>query len=233
MPDPAGRPAGSSRLPPAGATTPVRGPERGAEPTVRRALASREEVVDALFRLFCEAGFDGVSISDVSRATGLGKSSLYHHFPGGKDDMAGAVMAAVEGWIEDRVERPLAAAGDRAAQVTALVRAADELYAGGARPCIVASLLVGRPPEGLSERLGGVLRRWIAALATALEATGDAPDAARRKATAALVRIEGALVVARALDSREPFRAAIEDVRDMLSEPETAASSGPFRRDRG
>lgn len=190
----------------------------------RRAPMPREQIVAALFDLFREAGFDGVSISDVSRATGLGKSSLYHHFPGGKEDMAAAVMAVVEAWLAERIEGPLAA-GDRTQRIDAMLAAVEALFDGGTRPCIMASLLVGHPTGGLVKRLGSVLGRWIGALAGALEATGDAPEAARRKATAALVRIEGALIVARALGSEQPFREALSEVRADLHEPTPPAAA--------
>lgn len=45
---------------------------------------SREEVVDRLMDVILWHGYDGVSLSAFSGATRLGKSSLYHYFPGGK-----------------------------------------------------------------------------------------------------------------------------------------------------
>ena len=59
------------------------------------ATRSREEIVLALFDLFRRAGYEGVSIGEISAATGLGRSSLYHYFPGGKADMAAAVIRAL------------------------------------------------------------------------------------------------------------------------------------------
>ena len=52
------------------------------------ALASREVVLERLLATFRDQGYDGASLAELSAATGLGKSSLYHHFPGGKVDMA-------------------------------------------------------------------------------------------------------------------------------------------------
>ncbi len=52
-------------------------------------LLPREEVLDRLAAAFRRDGYDGASIARLSAATGLGKASLYHYFPGGKQDMAG------------------------------------------------------------------------------------------------------------------------------------------------
>jgi len=65
------------------------------------ALMSRDEVVERLVGVFQRCGYDGASLSELSAATGLGRSSLYHHFPGGKEEMARAVIARVGAWMRD------------------------------------------------------------------------------------------------------------------------------------
>ena len=53
---------------------------------------AKEEVVARLMKVFRREGYEGASLSRLSEATGLGRSSLYHHFPRGKEDMAAAVL---------------------------------------------------------------------------------------------------------------------------------------------
>ena len=62
------------------------------------AQASRDEVVDRLLTAFRRKGYDGASLADLSAATGLGRSSLYHYFPGGKEEMARAVLDRADAW---------------------------------------------------------------------------------------------------------------------------------------
>ena len=57
------------------------------------ALATKAEVLDRLMESFRRHGYDGASLATLSERTGLGKSSLYHHFPGGKEQMALEVLA--------------------------------------------------------------------------------------------------------------------------------------------
>ena len=59
-------------------------------------LLSKPEMLDRLMNLFRDKGFDGASLADISTATGLGKSSLYHHFPNGKEEIARQVLPDVE-----------------------------------------------------------------------------------------------------------------------------------------
>jgi TetR/AcrR family transcriptional regulator, lmrAB and yxaGH operons repressor len=64
-----------------------------------RIMTDRSAAIPALAEAFREHGFEGASLAHLCEATGLGKGSLYHFFPGGKDEMAAAVLADVDAWI--------------------------------------------------------------------------------------------------------------------------------------
>jgi len=181
------------------------------------APSSRDEIVICLFDLFRRAGYEGVSIGEISRATGLGKSSLYHHFPGGKADMAAAVVAFAKGWMKARVLAPLRAPSPLADRVDAMLAAVRELYDGGAAPCLVASMLLSRDP--IDADVGALIRDWIDALAAALREAGLPPREAVERATSAVITIEGALIVARAAMRLEIFEDAIGRARGSLTAP--------------
>ena len=51
-------------------------------------LVTDDQLLTALVGLFGDRGFDSASLADIALATGLQKSSLYHRFPGGKQQMA-------------------------------------------------------------------------------------------------------------------------------------------------
>ena len=72
----------------------------------------RAAALPALAELFRERGFDGASLSDIGERTGLGKGSLYHFFPGGKEEMATSVLDEIAGWFEEAVYRPLRGSED-------------------------------------------------------------------------------------------------------------------------
>ena len=55
------------------------------------------DVLPALGEVFREHGFEGASLSVIGKRTGLGKGSLYHFFPGGKEEMAAAVLTEIDG----------------------------------------------------------------------------------------------------------------------------------------
>lgn len=181
--------------------------------TSKEPLAPREEIVAALFDLFRRAGYDGVSLSGISAATGLGKSSLYYHFPDGKTDMAEAVGVYALNAMRAKLFAPLGAGGSLENKIAAMLKTVDALYEGGAAPCLVASML---PSGSASAPLRAIITEWIDALAGALKASGVKAKKARARAVDAVVSIEGALVVAQATGEIRVFRDALESARSAL-----------------
>lgn len=176
--------------------------------------------MDALYDLFRARGFEGVSIGDVSKATGLGRSSLYHHFPGGKDEMALAVARSARAWLQAHVVAPTLAEGDRIARVERMIGGVDQLFSGGGAPCLIASMTMPGAPDSVRTELGSALADWIDAVRDALLATGAGPAAADAAAIAAVSRIEGALIVARATGNQAAFTAGLAEARaDLIAVP--------------
>ena len=76
-----------------------------------------EDLLERLTRVFQDHGFEGASLSRISEATGLEKASLYHRFPGGKNQMAEAVLAHVGRWFVENLLAPLRETGPVAARI--------------------------------------------------------------------------------------------------------------------
>jgi TetR/AcrR family transcriptional regulator, lmrAB and yxaGH operons repressor len=181
------------------------------------ALLTREEVVARIQTVFRDHGFEGASLSEIAKATGLGKSSLYHHFPGGKDDMAVAVLARIEAWMREYVLEPLRGQGSPRARLHAMLDALDELYAGGTNACVLGALVTGGSRVKFQAYLQSAFALWIEALRALAAEAGIAESEARDHAEDAVVRIQGALIVAAGLDDPTPFRRALRNVeRDLL-----------------
>ncbi len=178
---------------------------------------SRDVVVVALYDLFRRRGFEGASLSDISEATGLGRSSLYHHFPGGKDDMAAAVTDFATEWIGKKLLAPLKTDAPIDARIAEMLAATRRMYDGGATPCLVASLIIS---PGLDQksvvRIRNIVRDWIAGIASALTANGLPGDEARRRATSAIIAIQGALLVARACGEDRIFGETLDRLQQEL-----------------
>lgn len=191
-------------------------PQAEEQRAARPAPATRDELVAALYGLFRRHGYDGVSLADISAATGLGKSSLYHYFPDGKPDMADAVGAFAIGAMRSKVFEPLAAEAPLAAKISAMLATASAMYEGGAAPCLVAAML---PSGAAAAPLRAIIAEWIDALAGALKAAGVKPAEARSRAVDAIIGLEGALIVSQATGDPSVFAKTASRLRASLSKP--------------
>ena len=102
-------------------------------------LISKDEVLARLLAAFSCDGYDGASLAELSQRTGLGKSSLYHYFPGGKAEMAAAVLGHLERVLGEVFTAALACRTP-AAQHARLLDGVDAFYAGGKTACILERL---------------------------------------------------------------------------------------------
>jgi AcrR family transcriptional regulator len=92
--------------------TPRAGAQPDGEEAERRLAGRRREVAIAALPVFLERGYAGTSMAALARATGLHKSSLYHHFPSKEALFLAALTAEATASLEaiealvDRKERP-------------------------------------------------------------------------------------------------------------------------------
>ncbi|WP_044564341.1 TetR/AcrR family transcriptional regulator [Azospirillum sp. B4] len=181
-----------------------------------RPLADRQDVISALAEIFRDHGFEGASLSTITARTGLGKGSLYNLFPGGKAEMAEAVLAHIDGWFRTHVFEPLDQADGGMAAVQAMFQATDAYFRSGRRVCVVGVFALGDARDLFTEQVRGYFAAWVTALAGALERAGRDPAQARADAEEVVAGIQGALVLARALDDTGVFTRTLARLRAGL-----------------
>jgi TetR/AcrR family transcriptional repressor of lmrAB and yxaGH operons len=176
-----------------------------------RIMTDRAQAIPALAEAFREYGFEGASLARLSEATGLGKGSLYNFFPGGKEEMAAAVLADVDDWFNRNVFEPLrdAAAGDPGA-IEDMCTAVTSYFRSGRRVCLQGAFALGRERDRFAATVSGYFERWIASLAAALRSAGQDGAEAHAAAVEAVAAIQGGIVLSRALDQPEIFTQAVE-----------------------
>ncbi|MDG5497891.1 TetR/AcrR family transcriptional regulator [Niveispirillum sp. BGYR6] len=183
-----------------------------------RLVAERADVIPLLAEAFRAYGYEGASLSRLCEKTGLGKGSLYHFFPGGKEEMAGAVLGEISHWFERQVFQPL----DNLPPVegvAAMLAAVDTYFQSGRRICLVGAFALDDTRDRFAVAVNGYFTRWQQALSGALQRLGFADVEAERHARAALSMIQGALVLSRALGNEQPFRDTITSLTAQLRLP--------------
>lgn len=172
----------------------------------------RDRMVVAAIQGMRTSGLAGAGINQVIAASGAPKGSLYHYFPGGKQQLA---QEALERFGEERraaLAKAMAGSGEPGAKIlrlfTGMAKGLErEQFQAG---CAVAGVALDLQPD--SADLAPVCAAQFALWADTL-ADGLAPlPPARRLPWARLVitTFEGALVQARALRNARPLLEAGE-----------------------
>ena len=133
---------------------------------LKRGVVERRDVLRALGEVFRAHGYEGASLTLITEATGLGKGSLYHLFPGGKEQMAAEVLADIDAWFELNIYAPLREASDPARAIAAMIAGVDDYFHSGNRVCLVGMVALGAARDTFAGKVDDYFARWDVALAS-------------------------------------------------------------------
>jgi TetR/AcrR family transcriptional regulator, lmrAB and yxaGH operons repressor len=184
----------------------------------------RTEAVQKIVTVFRQWGYEGTTLSLISEATGLGKASLYHHFPKGKQEMAEAVLEYAGQWFAENILAPLHGEGTPAKRITLMNDRLSQFYDCGRSACLLAIFTLGEPESLFQVQVHQMLDAWINSLTVLLVETGIPEQAARQRAEDAVIQVQGALVLTRGLNSTEPFKRVLQQLPVKLLEPMTRSA---------
>ena len=172
---------------------------------------ARQKMIRSAAVLIRERGVEATSFSEVIALSGAPRGSIYHHFPGGKEQLieeatryAGEYLAA--GLVAAlKTEDPRAAIRAFAAHWLGVLEETDF----GSGCVVVAATLDGSP--SVRSAAGEAFAAWEGALADGIAPYVSDSERAHSIATLAIAAIEGAVVLARAQHSTRPLvRVAVE-----------------------
>ncbi|WP_433673736.1 TetR/AcrR family transcriptional regulator [Microbacterium gorillae] len=132
--------------------------------------SAKTSMVDTAVRILAEEGYQATSFSAVLARSGAPRGSIYHHFPGGKDEL-------IELALNTHAERTFAHLGQlRGSGPEDIVRAFTGAWRQGlihtdfAVGCFLLAVTASAGPGQLRDRTGELFRDWRALLAELLEA---------------------------------------------------------------
>lgn len=176
-----------------------------------------DALLKQLTSTFREVGYEAASLSLLADAAGLKKASLYHRFPGGKEEMAQAVLRAAGEWLDVEVVQVLEGEGPPADRVAKALAALRRFYAGGKQACLLNMLAAGHIASNaftpMITTMFGQLTRGFARVA---QDAGQDEAQSRMAARRAVMLLQGSLVMARGMGDPSPFAEALEMIRSSL-----------------
>jgi AcrR family transcriptional regulator len=175
---------------------------------------TRERIVDAGAELFRRQGYAATGVKQIVTEAKAPFGSLYHFFPGGKEQLGAAAIRKSGALYELLIPAVFDPAPDPVTGVRAFFAGAAEHLREtdyeDACPVATVALEISSTSESLREACADVFESWTRAGAERFEQAGASPATARELAIAMLCALEGAFVLARALRSTEPLEVAGE-----------------------
>jgi AcrR family transcriptional regulator len=181
---------------------------------------TRDRLLAATNECFRRRGYNGTSVKHVTEAAGAPVGSLYHFFPGGKDELAeAALLASGDAYRQLFVMFADAAAGPAELVTDFFDGAADVLeQTDYVDPCPIGT--VAREVASTNERLrvatASVFASWVDAAAARFVDAGIASADAEALASTLVAALEGGFVLARAARDAEPLRAIGREMRVLV-----------------
>jgi AcrR family transcriptional regulator len=185
---------------------------------------TKDRILETTADLFRRQGYTGTGMKQIAAEAAAPFGSLYHFFPGGKQDLGGEVIrtsgrlytklfAAIAGEAPD----VLTAVGDFFTGAAETLRETD--YAD-ACPIATVALEVASTNEPLREATAEVFAEWIDGATAYFVFAGIPRERSRELAFAMLCLLEGAFIFSRAMRSTESLHVAgataVEAVRRAL-----------------
>jgi AcrR family transcriptional regulator len=195
--------------------------------------STRDRIVEAGADLFRRQGYAATGVKQIVTAAQAPFGSLYHFFPGGKEEL-GAEAIRTSGALYELL---IPAVFDPAPDVVTGVR---DFFAGAAAhlvetdyedacPIATVALEVSSSSEPMREACADVFESWIRAGSALYDGTGITPEKARELTIQLIAALEGAFVLARALRTTEPLMLSGElmanAVQEAIAEPEPIADA--------
>jgi AcrR family transcriptional regulator len=158
----------------------------------------RNSMIESATLLLAKRGLQGTSFSEVLEASGAPRGSLYHHFPGGKDELIASALDLAGRRAIDVLDgmsgQPAAVVAETFLGLWRSVLTMSQFRAG----CAVTAVTVAADSSGQLDATAGIFRAWSRRLAELLAAGGVTKARSPGIAATLIAGSEGAVVVARA-----------------------------------
>ena len=181
-----------------------------------KTATTRTRLLDTAGQLFRCQGFHATGLDELLRRSGTPKGSLYHYFPGGKEQLAIETLGHVAAELEQRTSALLSSRRDPLKALRKLLQfTAKSLAESGFRdgcPIAAVTLEVASDRESIREACEQGFQNWLKVFVQHLRHAGLTETRAKSIATLFLASLEGGLILSRAQKSVAPLNAIANEL---------------------
>ena len=189
----------------------------------KRAIKNRKtrtRLLDTASKLFRSQGFHATGLDQILRRSRTPKGSLYHYFPGGKDQLAIATLQHVASEQGQTMSAIFSSQTDPLETLQIFFEhAAETLLMSDFRdgcPIATVTLEVASDRPAVREACRQGFQTWLEVMVQHLNYAGLSKARAKSIATLVLASLEGGLILSRAQKSVEPIRSITSELAQMI-----------------
>lgn len=183
-------------------------------------LSTRDRLIAAMLNALRRKGYHGVGLSELLTEAAAPKGVLYHHFPGGKSELAMAAIQTVVSQMTSGLQKLLTRHANPADALQGWMVSAQKLLVGSGfeQGCPLASIALESTPDDTAIRaaLAEGFSSIRTHLADALQAAGITPARSANLAALMVSAYEGALLQARVAGQVQAMQNTTEALVDLI-----------------
>ncbi|MEM9564758.1 MAG: TetR/AcrR family transcriptional regulator [Actinomycetota bacterium] len=177
---------------------------------------SREKLLRGMSRSLRSRGYGATSMKELLEVTGVSSGSMYHSFPGGKEELAAAAIrdSGLRGAEAIRqVFDDAAGAAEGVGRIfRALVRDLERFEFEFGCPIGVPAAEASASSPAIRAACNEIFHAWVDAYRDALTADGWPEVEATAQALAIVTAYEGSITIARAIEDTTPIANTAADL---------------------
>jgi len=196
-------------------------------------IDTRQRILTATNELFRHHGYNGTSLSQVSKAAPATIGSIYHFFPGGKEALAVAVIDSTATVYRQLFESIVAETNDPASAFSLFFDQAGQMLVETdfIDPCPIGTIAreVASTSDPIRRAAEAAFDSWVEAATDYLVRNGIRQGEARDLATLFVITTEGGFVLCRTKRSIEPLHAVARTTSPLISSALASRSPTPSK----
>lgn len=187
----------------------------------RSQVSSRDRLIASTVELLRRQGYSATGVSEIARHGNAPMGSFYHHFPGGKEELAAVAIDTGAGAYAARIEHaldkdaPLPFRLSRIATLTAEALQRSDFALGC--PVATTALETVTTSTVLQQRAAVALADWQTIIARAGSAAGLPHHTAAELASNVIALVEGAELIARVQHDTAPLHHAAHAIAALTT----------------
>ncbi len=183
--------------------------------------SSKGVLIEVASRLFRLRGYYGVGLNDIIKESGIPKGSLYHYFPGGKEELAIEAIHYSKRMVMHNIQEVLEQFEDPVQALQAHLNQLAQIFEKGANPQVLSFATIAGEKHSTSEpiRLAcqSAFRSWQTIYENKLLAAGFAEQQAKDLSVLIHSLVEGGILLSITEKSGQPLHIIGDQIGVLLT----------------